>query len=90
MSWNPVKQIKRWTIGKSKFGFKGASPLNPFTHGAWTIRKVYRGVKRGRAMSNYAKTLLGGSRSGSISSAGSYAYASGDYYGPTGSIVGRY
>lgn len=26
----------------------------------------------------------------SVSSAGSYAYARGEYYGPTGSIVGRY
>lgn len=27
---------------------------------------------------------------GSITSAGSYAYNRGEYYGPTGSIVGRY
>lgn len=86
MSWNPGKQLKRWTVG-SAFGFKKASPLNPYTHGFWTAKKVVNGFKRGTWAKNTAKTV--GLKPAGVSSAASYGSSYG-VYGPTGSIVGRY
>lgn len=94
MSWKPLKQLKKWTLG-SAFGHKKASPLNPFTHGYWTARKVYRGVKRGKWQANLNK-LMGMKRHANAYGANSarvyglYASGSPSIYGPTGSIVGRY
>lgn len=89
MGWNPKKQLKRWTVG-SAFGHKTASPLNPFTHGYWTARKVIRGLKRGTWKGNLAKYYGGVKRtSPGVSSAAGF-YNSNAVYGPTGSIVGRY
>lgn len=89
MGWNPVKQLKKWTVG-SAFGHKKASPLNPFTHGYWTAKKVYNGFKRGTWMANASK-LIGMKRHANAYGANSAsAYASSSPYGVTGSIVGRY
>lgn len=85
---NPGKSLKKWTVG-SAFGHKKASPLNWFTHGYWTARKLYNGVKKGTWKSNIGK-LAGMSRHANANGANSASSYYGSVYGPTGSIVGRY
>lgn len=83
------KAIKKYTTG-SRFGFKKASPLNPWTHGIFSTKKIINGFRNKTWKANVGKVLAGGSRSptsaANIWSTGSY----GSPYGVTGSIVGRY
>lgn len=82
----PLNTLKRWGSG-SGYGFRRSSHLNPLTHGFWTAKKLYNGIKRGKWMANVGK-LVGMSRHANAYGANSAASYS--VYGPTGSIVGRY
>lgn len=71
-----------WKLNKKNLAHFAVSPLTATLHAAHrTVGKKFRDklrLNRKRLMPS------------PVSSAASYAYNRGEYYGPTGSIVGRY
>jgi len=61
--WSKIKKSFRKHTTGSRFGFKKASVLNPYTHGLWTTKKVVKGLRNGRWSANVMKALTGSSRS---------------------------
>lgn len=80
------KSLKKWTTG-SRFGFKKASPLNPYTHAFFSAKKIFNGLRKGTWKGNIGK-LMGSKRTVEPVSSAASAFQS--VYGPSGSIVGRY
>lgn len=76
-----------WKLNKKNLTHFAVSPFTATLHAAHrTVGKRLR-EKIGLTGNKVKSKLLG---RGDITSAGSYAYNRGEYYGPTGSIVGRY
>lgn len=84
------KSVKKYV--KNIGGIKKASPLNPFTHGYHTAKKLYNGINNKTWSKNVSKYLTGASRhdAGNASGCCGVGSSASDVYGPTGSIVGRY
>lgn len=76
-----------WKLNKKNLTHFAVSPFTATLHAAHRTAGKRLREKLGMTGNKFKAKLYG---RGSITSAGSYAYSSGEYYGPTGSIVGRY